>query len=287
MPQKQHNELVAGIFIISILVILVGVGLWIGASGLLQSEYQEAVFFAKEDENPGLKKGSIVLLSGVEVGRIVRVDLDVEAGRAYFVARIFREDVTIHADSVPYVSAGLVGDAKLVVTRGSVDEPLADWEHPVHVGGGLDEAIRHMVATLKKLRETVEVEFNREDPETLISKLHATVNNLKVSTDNIAVITADVVPQTDPTNPDGLVSKANRLAGKLYLAADEMAKLLVDAQTLLGKINRGEGTLGKLVVDDRVHRELLDATHQLAKLLEETRALLDQWKSQGVGLKLK
>ena len=102
------------------------------------------------------------------------------------------------------------------------------------------------------------------------------------------------MPETDATNPDSLMGRIksgaggiDELAGKLYETADEMAKLLVGAQQVIVKVNEGQGTMGKLLVDDRLHRQLLDTTEQLTLLMKDMRALLKKWKKTGLQLQLK
>ncbi|HDZ21347.1 hypothetical protein LCGC14_0432120 [marine sediment metagenome] len=294
MPRKHRSELTAGIFVAASLGLVLAIVLWIGAAELFRPSYQEAIFYVREDENPGLQAGSSIKAGGIDVGRIIRVHLDLNQGRAYYIAQITRKGVTIHADSATYVSAGLVGSASLAVTPGSKDAPLADWDHPVHIGGGLDAAMQDIASAASTLRRTIETEFDLTNAESLIAKVHTTADGMSTAAGNVAQITANLVPETDATNPDSLMGRIksgagniDELAGKLYETADEMAKLLVGAQQVIVKVNEGQGTMGKLIVDDRLHRQLLDTTEQLTLLLKDMRALLNKWKKTGLQLKLK
>jgi len=287
MAAKDRNELTAGVFVVVSLVLLLVVVLWVGTSGLFQRAHQEAVFYVPDEINPGLEAGNNVTVGGVLVGRIVEVELKVDQERAYYIVEIFNSAVTVRADSKAHVSAGLVGEPTLTVTLGGDDQPPADWDHPVKIGGGMDQILHQLAVTSEKLRETAERELDPEKPDSLISKLHGITGNLET-------ITANIVPQTDVTDPESLLAQlnsgmrnVNQLARKLFDSADNLSRTLATAGEVMAMVRDGQGSLGKLVTDDRLHRQLLDTTEQLTLLMQDMRALLQKWKATGIEMKLK
>ena len=287
MARKQRSEMAAGVFVIVTVLALLVIVLWLGASGLLETTGQEAVFYVPLDINPGLTKGSPVNIGGLVIGRLERVELNREQRRVYYVANITAPEITIHADSAAHVSAGLVGKSSLTVDPGSQDQPLADWDHPVLIVGGMDQIIQNLADASEQIREVLAIDLNREDPEALLGKLHAVVTNIRTITANIAPETSAGTPDTIAARLKSGIGNVDQLAAKLQESGDDLSELLTTATQLVAKIRDGEGSMGKLVGDDRLHRELVDTAEQLSLLMEDLRALAQKWKETGIEMKLK
>ena len=266
MPRKQRNELTAGIFIVAAVALLLVVTLWVGAAKLFQTGYQEVVFYVNADETPGLKVGSVVTMGGVKIGQIIESRLVPADGKAYYVAQINRQDVVIHADSNAHVAAGLVGEAKLAIDPGSDDAPIATAETPIHVTGGLDQGMQNLN------RATQYIAGAAQDVETITGAL---------------VAEADVdTPGSVLSNIKSATSELDDLVSKLYEGADNLARTMAGANTMIARVNAGEGSIGQLLNSDRFHRELLDMADQLTTMMEEAQALLTKWREEGVIFKL-
>ena len=266
MPRKQRNELTAGIVVVAAVVLLLAVTLWIGAAGLFQRYHQEAIFYVNVEQESGLKVGSIATMGGVEVGRIIDIKLTPDEARTYYVVGISRKDITVRADCTANELSGLLGSARLTVRPGSDDAPLADWDHPVHFQGGLAEGMQNFTRATRSLANAA------ADVETITGAV---------------VAEADVnTPGTILANVKNASAKFDDIAGKVYEAADNLSKMLVAAQTMLAKINAGEGTIGQLLNDERLHIQLLDMADQLTSMLEEAQSLLTRWREEGVIFKL-
>ena len=214
MARKQRSEMAAGVFVIVTVLALLVIVLWLGASGLLETTGQEAVFYVPLDINPGLTKGSPVNIGGLVIGRLERVELNREQRRVYYVANITAPEITIHADSAAHVSAGLVGKSSLTVDPGSQDQPLADWDHPVLIVGGMDQIIQNLADASEQIREVLAIDLNREDPEALLGKLHAVVTNIRTITANIAPETSAGTPDTIAARLKSGIGNVDQLAAK-------------------------------------------------------------------------
>ena len=294
MARKQRHEMTAGIFVVIAVLATLAIVLWLGASGLLEAKGQEAVFYVPLDINPGLIKGSPVNIGGLEVGRIDRIELQREHGRVYYVTNVTASDFTIHADSSARVSAGLIGASSLTVDGGTETQPLADWDHPVLIVGGLDQIVQNLAKASEQINQVTEqirtvlaVDLNREDPEALLGKIHAVVTNIRTITANIAPETNADTPDTIAARLKSSIGNVDELATTLQESGDDLSELLTTATQLVAKIRDGEGSMGKLIGDDRLHRELVDTAEQLSLLMEDLRALAQKWKETGVEMKLK
>jgi phospholipid/cholesterol/gamma-HCH transport system substrate-binding protein len=81
--------------------------------------------------------------------------------------------------------------------------------------------------------------------------------------------------------------RADELAGKLIEQADKMGQLLTTLNQAAAKVDQGEGTVGKMLNDPALYNNLLQASDQLVRTLRELQDVLDQWREQGVPIKVK
>jgi phospholipid/cholesterol/gamma-HCH transport system substrate-binding protein len=294
MARKQRHELAAGVFVVVTVLALLGIVLWLGASGLLETKGQEAVFYVPLDINPGLAVGNSVSIGGLKIGQIESVQLQREHRRVYYVTNITEPGFTVHADSVARVSAGLIGGSSLTVDGGTEAAPLADWDNPVLIIGGLDQIMQNLTkaseqitAVTEQIRSVLAIDLNREDPEALLGKIHAVITNIRTITANIAPETSADTPDTIAARLKSGIGSVDQLASKLQESGDDLSQLLQTATQLVAKIRDGEGSAGKLISDDRLHRELVDTAEQLSLLMEDLRALAQKWKETGIEMKLK
>ena len=77
------------------------------------------------------------------------------------------------------------------------------------------------------------------------------------------------------------------LAGKVTTSAEQVSQLMATINRLATKVEEGEGTAGRLLSDPQLYDNLLEATSQMGKMLEEFRQLIELWKEHGVEIKVK
>jgi phospholipid/cholesterol/gamma-HCH transport system substrate-binding protein len=74
----------------------------------------------------GLRAGSMVYISGIEVGRVEKLSMDQEKQRAVVEIRI-RNDIKIYDDAIAAIKTeGLLGDMHLSIDPGGAGALLAD-----------------------------------------------------------------------------------------------------------------------------------------------------------------
>ncbi len=69
--------------------------------------------------------------------------------------------------------------------------------------------------------------------------------------------------------------------------ADRLAKVLTSMHRITTKIDKGQGTAGRLINDPALYENLVNAAKQLQTTLDSLQLLLDKWKKEGVRLKVK
>ncbi len=217
----------------------------------------------------GLVKNSAIRSAGIPVGIIK--DITLQDG-------IARVEITVKSDFKLFESAvaeiksqGILGDKHVQVYPGSpTDPPLPDGGQIINVKdqGSLDSVISQvgeiagsLKETAKNLQEAVNGNGTREHV------LGRIVLNIEKLTQNISEITGDnkqkineIVDQVhditeslsdmlNENDPDSVKAQIKRTMGRLDNA-------MKNVDEISGKINRGEGTIGRLVNDEETVEEL-------------------------------
>lgn len=68
---------------------------------------------------------------------------------------------------------------------------------------------------------------------------------------------------------------------------EQVSKLLDQFQSIAEKVNKGQGTAGALVNDNRLYESMVDTTKELNATVVDLRRLVQQWEQEGISFKLK
>jgi len=197
-----------------------------------------------------LKAGDDIRMAGVRVGMVESTRL--AGNRAEAVLRIQKE-VQISGDSIATIaSAGLLGTNYIALTIGSSKAA------PLKPGSEI-----HTEASA--------------DLNTIMTQLGQLGNKLEGALGSVG----DILK-----GPDGKPGLFQRLDTLLAQNSEKIDVTMTNLQQITDKINRGEGTLGKLVNDPRLHDELLASVEQIKVaatdargFVADARQMVDQVKS--------
>ena len=85
---------------------------------------------------------------------------------------------------------------------------------------------------------------------------------------------------------DAVGKRVDQLALKLIEDAEKISTLLSTVNRIAVKLEKGEGTAGKLLDDPKLYNNLLDITKQTKVMLKELSDLVKTWKESGVKVKM-
>jgi phospholipid/cholesterol/gamma-HCH transport system substrate-binding protein len=256
----------------------------IGGTNLFQRGYEITANFKNAQE---LKKGDLVKMAGVEVGRVDRIELVNANGVP--VARVtmkIKGDYEIKTDSKAIIKfTGLMGQNFVAIEGGS---PKAARIAP---GTALESAEQPDLSTLMvKLEgvasgvEALTKSFSTDNISTLLGpltdfikqsapELRAMIANFRQVSDNLAqgkgtvgkLITEDTLYTATLGAVTNLQSASTDLKGLMNNANSSLA----DVRGLIQQVNSGQGTLGKLVKDEKLYSEFTVAASNLREILEK------------------
>ena len=193
--KKFTNEIKIGLFIV--LAICVGIFMWARTQNLVSDAYELKTYFSYAG---GLKENSIVTLSGIEVGRVLKVNFKYDPETKVAVVLSLNKDAKVRSDAIAYIeSTGFVGDTLLGLTPGTSDYPFAKngdviaSEDPVQMREFMKraEAIsKTLDATLLDVKELAHnmnttVSDNKESVNTIVKNLEQTAINFNEFSEDI------------------------------------------------------------------------------------------------------
>lgn len=236
----------------------------------------------------GIRKGDPVQMRGVNIGRVLR----------FF---IHKEDVTLRleiegeykipADSrLELKSAGLLGGMVADIIPGSSPKTLS-WGDtiPGTIGAGvfaevddLTKSAQNAVGRVQKMLsdETVtNVQQSTGEARQLLSELRATVveqrkelivlsRNLRKSSEGLEKITSG--PELDRT-----VKRLDSLTERMDGVVNGLERSSHSMEAVLARVERGEGSLGKLTKDDELYVNAAEAAANLKKAAAEMARLTE------------
>ncbi len=235
------------------------------------------------DDAAGIRKGDPVRMRGVGIGRVHRFEM---APQGVKITLEIEGEWGIPAGSrTELVANGMIGGISVAVLQGQGDRLPADSEIPGTAVGGIFESAGDITDDLGTVLGRI---------ETLLSE--GTVTDLGASVGSMRLILADLARITDgqAQQVHALTESLNRSASNVedLTSAPEIGRMLASADsalltlgrtaaslevasgaltTVLGRIERGEGTLGQLSVNDSLYVGLNATLGSLRALIDDVR----------------
>lgn len=231
------SEAKVGLFVLVGLIILGYMSFRVGEYGFgLKKGYLVDVVF---DNAAGLEKDASVQIAGVEVGRVETIRL--KDGKALVTMRILPE-VKLEKDAVAAIKThGILGEKYIEIIPGTKGEAfLAEGEEITNVQRQAD--IDRLLTQLGSIADDVKVVttslsrvLGGEEGE---ESLRSIVRNTRDLTESLN----KVVRQND--------EKFSQMISSLRDASIQMEKTFASLSEITDGINKGKGTIGRLVKDD-------------------------------------
>ncbi len=238
----------------------------------------------------GLIKNSAVKSAGIPVGVIK--DIRLQDGKA-------RIDVTIQGDMGLTTSAyveikaqGILGDAHVEIYPGSpTDPPLEDGAQILRIkdGGSLDKLITKVSDITDSLKDVSDAlkEAVTEDgtQKHILGRIVSNIENISADLKDVTGRNReklnDIVDQIhDVTESLSSIAKDDSEKG-LNKTWNRLSKVTKDLEEITDKINKGEGTVGKLINDDTTVEELNTTLQGVSQMMDSAKRVQTGFDFQG------
>lgn len=288
---KITREIKAAILVIaSILLFIWGYSFLKGRD--LFTSYK--TFYVEYDNVEGLASSAPVTINGLPVGKIMGITLMPNTGKLKVEIQVKSDFPISKSSTIDIYEPGLIGGKQIQIVPNLKDSELAESGHfftGKNVPGltslvaeklsPLQEKIEKVAESTTLLLDNLNEVLNTESKQNLRESI-AKVNMLLAQLEKMSA-TANTIVQKNQANIDGSLSNFNKSSANLAklsdtLVAANLGETLKSLQqsmkkvdVLMANLEKGEGTMGKLLTDDLLYKNLNATSSQLELLLEDLR----------------
>lgn len=273
----MNQETKVGFFLLAAISAILASILMLGNIKLFSRQTKYFIEFADVEALPP-KAG--VKIAGVEIGKVQKVSL--VNGRALVTIRI-APDISLHDDATGRIgSTGVIGTRFVELFPGSVSRPVLPPESILR--GENASSLNQMIAKISALFEEDEKHGNAVDNlkatlahiRNVASSLDSSVgqrsedlndivSNIKDLTESAKVFTAHLEEISTERKED------------VKLALQKFKDVSVKLDTILAKIQSGEGTIGTLVNDEQTATDVKEAVSSIKETAQSAKKVLGRF----------
>ncbi|MEI9944587.1 MAG: MlaD family protein [Chitinophagaceae bacterium] len=295
---KINNETKVGILtIVALGLLIVGFNYLKGKDVFNRSTKIYAVF----EKLGSLTQSNEVKINGYVIGKVEKMQpTDANLTGIRITINLTEKDVNIPANSVAYISAGLLGSSYISIEKGDATTYLKDGDilQTRNDNGLFGDISSEIPPTLVKIRQSLD-SLNRvfgnvnnlfnsdakNNLQQMLANLNMSTNSLnkmldpKTSTlakslDNIQSITDNLRKNNDSIGD--LINNAKRFTQNLSQLdvkkiGDSLESTIASLKSAVQKISSTDGTLGALINDKKLYNKLNDVILSAEILLDDIR----------------
>ena len=296
---KISKELRVGILVtISLAALIWGLNFLKGRDFFTTSSKYYAVY----DNVDGLVRSNPVILSGFRIGIINKIEFLPDNSGKLIVTMLVNNDVFISKDAIANIfSSDFLGAKAMRIELGTASSPANDGDTLIGVlassltsrlqkevgpiKGKVESLVVSIDSTTMMLRELFDTRTRNQLKSSIahlnntIGSFDAMLNNdngrLKIMLDNLASISTNIKQHNKEIGEviANLSQVSDSLAKSNFASAINNADLVLSkSNSIMDKINKGEGTLGLLVNDKQLYHDLDQTSKDLDELLKDLKA---------------
>lgn len=248
------------------------------------------VLYSHFQKVDGLSSGNYVYINGVKVGSVKNIEL--EENDSVRVAMNFNTGIDIPEGSVAYLESSGLLDEKIIliersgsgtnipnggringIYRGGMMETLANEGEKL--SGDVSQSFEKLNLFLEQANSAVDstnrsrLRASLSHVETSLRELSGLIENKRgdlertVESASRFMASMDTIAAGNKAEIDSLVRGMNRSVRELEALSSDLGETNRQLNTLLSRINSGEGTLGKLVNDPALYDNLEQLSAEL------------------------
>ncbi len=288
---KRRDEVLVGVFLTGAVALALLGTLWLVRGGL-SSGYS---LYTKFAWGQNLKPGQPVLLAGVSVGAVSDVRLRNDGYLDVFLR--VNDDVKVPRNSVASVKPiGIFGDASIALTPKGPSTVTFSPGDTVPVGPGetdiqaIENKVDSIAGTVQLMTKTINAELfatggmkdlrksmaNAAAVSASAAQLSAQLNSIAAEQNrNLTVTMASfrrAAGAVDSAKIDSTIRNFRTSSESLTRIASNLDSTSRRANALLAGIERGDGTVGKLMKDTLLYRDLRGLVTQADSVLADLKA---------------
>jgi len=253
------------------------------------------VYYSEFNNIQGLTPASIVTINGFHVGNVTNIKFNPKKRGNIIVEYNMNKDFSFSKKSTTKITPSLMGGAELSIIPSYEGENAVSGDYLIGSSdAGMMSSLADKLSPLEsKLNATLKdadqllINFNnildtktQTNLKSAIANLDVTLKHFKGASVSLEKLLADSQPKISSLlkNADNAVANFDTLAadfkeanlvGNLNQTMTELQNVLGKFDTLMADMNKGEGTIGKLLKDEALYTNLENASKELEELLRE------------------
>lgn len=288
---KISREVKTGIIVVGgILLFLMGFS-YLKSSSIFDNS---KTFYAVYENVGGLQTGTPVSINGFSVGKVNDIKFKDETGKLLVTFSVGNDFEFSKNSSAMLYDTGIIGGKGIQIIPVFDDAPkaksgdfLASSTKP-----GLTDLVQKNLAPLQSKIEgavsnadSLLINVNqildaktKKDLRESISGLNAVIKNFQVTSNSLNGLLADNKEQLDSSikNINNITDNFSKISDSisqvgLTKTMKNLESTLGNLDAMLAKMEKGDGTLGKLMTDEELYNNLTASTRELDLLLQDFR----------------
>lgn len=290
---KLSNEIKLGMAIFAAVVVFVGGVIYLRGVDFQKREYTLIILYNNVN---GLQEGNPITIAGLAVGKVEELKL---VGTAIAVKVQIQNKVQFPVDSKAYIkSSSLMGGKLIAITPGVESELLHNGDT---LTGVYEADLTELTSTLAPISsnvlgilERVNTTFDektRRNIQNILSDvnrssteleriIHDEGKRLDFAIGNFAAFSAhlsrfavnlDSIALSQRTNLDTSMATIRIVTYNLQQASENLRSTTQSLDVVLNKIQKGQGTLGKLVHEEKLYNDIDSLASNLNLLVKDLR----------------
>ncbi|MBE7169877.1 MAG: MCE family protein [Williamsia sp.] len=295
---KLTNETKIGALALSAIIILIVGFYYLKGKNLFNRPKKLYAVFHKVD---GLAVANPVIINGLQIGTVYEmVEKNEKLDSIIVTINMEKKDVKIPVNSLAYINKDLLGGASLAIEMGNANTYVDDGSTlntkittglADEVKASINPALNKVNGTLESLDSLIEVVGSTFDPTaksnfqrilanltqstaSLQSLLNAQNGMLAQSFSNLNAVTRNLAGNNETinrtfTNLDSTTAKLARL--NLDATLTNLNSAVSQLDSIVVKVNSPSGSVGLLLNDTKLYRNLENTTRSLNILMDDIR----------------
>jgi phospholipid/cholesterol/gamma-HCH transport system substrate-binding protein len=276
MDLHYRQEITVGTLVLTGVAAFILGTMWLSGK---ESSSGQRIVNVQFDDVGNMKVGNPVKVSGVQLGKVDDIAFR-DVGNVLVTLRIDPQIEPKKDATAELTSVGLVGDVAIAFDPGKAPEALGanDVIRGTTERGIMDigsDLSGEAKATMASLREVANKDLADDLRKTLQSfqrlanTYNAPANELNATMIQLRQLSARVDSVLASTDLSRVVRNADSTSVRFGRLADQYTTTGARLDSLLIKINRGEGTLGRLMSDTLMYTQLTDLSRSLKEFLDD------------------
>jgi phospholipid/cholesterol/gamma-HCH transport system substrate-binding protein len=251
-------------------------------------------FYVEYDNVEGLLASAPVTLNGLNVGKVNSISIDNSTGKL-LVEILLKTDFPISKLSIAIIyEPGFIGGRQIAIYPNFDDKELAidgqKLKGTIKLGltASVGEKLEPLQAKIEKLMlnsdqlisglNSILDKKGQEDIKNSLSEMNKTIAEFHKASTSL-----NVILDSNKTQISGIVSNFNKVSSDFSKISDSLnkadlgktainlQKTLANVDAIMANLQAGNGTMGKILTDEALYKNIEKATKEMELLLQDLR----------------